>query len=82
LVVFPDGGCSVDGFVEDLPHKLAIVESLLGGVYSRVVLCLASGLGDASLLLSLVADMASVECKQVARRGLARNVVVGPIRIR
>jgi hypothetical protein len=29
LLVLLDGGCSVDGFVEDLPHKLAKVESLL-----------------------------------------------------
>jgi hypothetical protein len=32
LVVLPDGGGFGDGGVEDLPHKLAEVESLLGGV--------------------------------------------------
>jgi hypothetical protein len=32
LIVLPYGGCSSDGFVEDLPHKLATVESLLGGL--------------------------------------------------
>jgi hypothetical protein len=32
LVVLPYGGCSADGFVEDLPHEMAKVEFLLGGV--------------------------------------------------
>jgi hypothetical protein len=32
FVVLPYGGCSGDGFVEDLPHEMAKVESLLGGV--------------------------------------------------
>jgi hypothetical protein len=36
LVVLLHGGCSGDGFVEDLPHKLAKVESLLCGVRCRV----------------------------------------------
>jgi hypothetical protein len=34
------------------------------------------------LLIILVADMASTECEHVARTGLARYVVIGPIRIR
>jgi hypothetical protein len=41
LVVLPYGGCSNDGFVEYLPHKLTKVKFLLGGVNLRVVLCLA-----------------------------------------
>jgi hypothetical protein len=41
LAVLPYGGCSGDGFVEDLPHKLAEVESLLGGVCRKIVLRLA-----------------------------------------
>jgi hypothetical protein len=32
LVVLPDGGGVGDGGIEDLPHRLAEVESLLGGV--------------------------------------------------
>jgi hypothetical protein len=32
LVVLPDGGGFSDGGIEDLPHKLPEVESLLGGV--------------------------------------------------
>ena len=32
LVVLPDGGGFGDGGVEDLPHKLPAVESLLGGI--------------------------------------------------
>jgi hypothetical protein len=58
------------------------VESLLGGVYCIVVLCLASGLGDACMLFGVVVERASVEGKQVARPGLARVVVVGQVRIR
>jgi hypothetical protein len=67
-LVFPqDGGCSGDGSVEDIPHKLAEVESLLiGGVY-RVVFRLASELSDTYVLLGLVADMTATECKQVPR---------------
>jgi hypothetical protein len=54
LVVLPDGVVFGDGGVEDLPHKLAEVESLLGGV--RVVLGFTSGLGHISLLFGLVAN--------------------------
>jgi hypothetical protein len=36
LIVLPNGGCCGDGGVEDLPHKLAEVESLLGGVFAAV----------------------------------------------
>jgi hypothetical protein len=47
LVIIRDDGCSVFGCVEDFPHRLAKVESLLGGVCCTIVLCLASGLGEA-----------------------------------
>jgi hypothetical protein len=46
LVDLPYGGCSA----ENLPHKLAKVESRLGGVFCRVLLCLSNGLGDACLV--------------------------------
>jgi hypothetical protein len=67
LVVLPDGGCSGDGGVEDLPHTLAKVESLFGGVCRRIVINLPSGLGDASLLRGLVVDNTAAEGEQVAR---------------
>jgi hypothetical protein len=38
LVVLLDGGGVGDEGIEDLPHKLAEVESLLGGVNRRVIL--------------------------------------------
>jgi hypothetical protein len=38
LVVLPNGGCSSDGFAEDLLHKVAEVEFLLGGVCRKAVL--------------------------------------------
>jgi hypothetical protein len=82
LDVLLNGGCSGDGFVEDLPNKLAKVESLLGGVWCIVVLCLANGLGNACVLFVLVANMAAAEGKQAPRPGLARDAIVGPIRIR
>jgi hypothetical protein len=82
LAVLPYGGCSAIGFVEDHPHELAKVESLLGGVCCIVVLGLAGGLSDASLLLRLVALKALAECKQVARTGLAHTVVIGLVGIR
>jgi hypothetical protein len=50
LVVLPYGGGFGDGGVEDLPHKLAEVESFLGGVNRRVVLGSTSGLGHTSHL--------------------------------
>jgi hypothetical protein len=50
LVVLPDGGGFGDGGVQYLPHKLAEVESLLGGVSRRVVLGFTSGLGHTSML--------------------------------
>jgi hypothetical protein len=37
-VILSYGGCSVDGFVEDLPHKLAMEEALLSGVCCKVLL--------------------------------------------
>jgi hypothetical protein len=67
LVVLPYRGFFGDGGAEDHPHKLADeVESLLGGVCRTIVFNLASGLGDACLLLGLVAHMTAAECKQVA----------------
>jgi hypothetical protein len=45
LVVLPYGGGFGDGGVEDLPHKLAVVESLLGGVSRRVVFRLHKAIG-------------------------------------
>jgi hypothetical protein len=45
LVVLLDGGGSGDGGVEDLPHKLPEVESLLGGIIRKVVLGFTRGLG-------------------------------------
>jgi hypothetical protein len=56
LVVLRDGGGFGDGGVEDLPHKLAEVESRLGGVNRREVFGFTSGLGHTSLLFGLVAD--------------------------
>jgi hypothetical protein len=67
LVVLSYRVCSSDGGVEDLPHKLAKLESLLGGVCRRVVLRLIGGLGDTCTLLGLVADGTAAKCKQVAR---------------
>jgi hypothetical protein len=67
LVAIPDGGCSGDGDVEDLPHKLSEVDSLLGGVCRKLMFSLTSGLGDTSMLLRLVADNTAAECKQIAR---------------
>jgi hypothetical protein len=46
VFVLPDG-------VEDLPHKLAEVESLLGGVSRKAVLGFTSGLGHTCLFLDL-----------------------------
>jgi hypothetical protein len=48
LVFLPNDCYFADRFVEDLPHESAKVDSLLGRVYCRVVLCLACGQGDAS----------------------------------
>jgi hypothetical protein len=77
LVVLPNGG-----FVEDLPHKMAKVEALLGGVCCKVVLGLLYGLSDARLLLRLVVDMTSAECKHTARTGLTRRAVTCSIAVR
>jgi hypothetical protein len=67
LVVLTYGGCFGDGGVEDVPHKLAEVESLLGGVFRRALFSLTCGLGDTCLLLGLLAHRTAVECKQLAR---------------
>jgi hypothetical protein len=66
LVVLPYGGSFGDGGAEDLPHELAEVDSLLGGVRYIVVFSFASGLCDASLLLGLVTDRAAATCEQLA----------------
>jgi hypothetical protein len=66
LVVLRDGGDFGDGGVEDLPHKLAEVESLLGGVSRRVVLGFASGLGHTCLLFGLIADGPASEGEEIA----------------
>jgi hypothetical protein len=55
LVVLPGGGGFGDRGVEDLPHKLAEVEPLLGGASRRVILGFTSGLGHISVLFRLVA---------------------------
>jgi hypothetical protein len=65
--ILPDGGCSGDGGVEGLPHKLAEVESLIVGVCRREVFSLSSGKSDACLLLGLVDVRTTAECKKVAR---------------
>jgi hypothetical protein len=65
LVFLPDGGGFGDGGVEDLPHKLAEVESLLGGV-SRIVLGFTSRLGRTSLLFGLVGDGHASDSEEVA----------------
>jgi hypothetical protein len=70
LVVLPYGGGFGDGGVEDLAHKLAEVESLLGGVNRRVILGFTSGLGHTSLLFGLVADGPASESEEIAERDL------------
>jgi hypothetical protein len=67
LVVFLDGGGFGDGGVKDLPHKLAEVESLLGGVTRRVILGFTSGLGHTSMLFGHVADGPACEGEKIAR---------------
>jgi hypothetical protein len=67
LVVLPNGGGFNDQGVQALPHKLAEVESLLGGVSRRVVLGFTSGLGHASMLFGLVADGSASEGEEIAR---------------
>jgi hypothetical protein len=67
LVVLPYGGGFNDGGVEDLPHKLPEVESLLGGMSRRVVLGFTRGLGHASLLFGLVIDGPASEGEEITR---------------
>jgi hypothetical protein len=81
LVILPNGGYFVDGGVEDLPHKLAEVESLLGGVSRRVVLGFTSGLGYTSMLFGLVADGPASESEEIARTRLADADVVCPVNV-
>jgi hypothetical protein len=76
LVVLLYGGGFGDGRIEDLPHKLAEVESLLGGVSRRVVLGFTSGLGHTSLLFGLVADGPASESEEIARTGLAGRLPI------
>jgi hypothetical protein len=54
LVVLIYGGGFGDGGVEDLPHKLAEVESLLGDVSRTLILGFT--MGHTSLLFGVVAD--------------------------
>jgi hypothetical protein len=79
LVVFLYGGSLGDGGVEDLPHKLAEVESLLGG--ARVVLGFTSGLGHTSLLFGIVTDGPASEGEEIARTRLAGVAVVFPFNV-
>jgi hypothetical protein len=81
LVVLLDGGGFDDGGVEDFPHKLAEVESLLGGISRRVVLGFTRGLGHTSMLFGLVADGPASEGEEIARTGLAGAVVVCPVSV-
>jgi hypothetical protein len=81
LVVLLHGGGFGDGGVEDFPHKLAEVESLLGGVSRRVVLGFTSGWGHTSLLFGLVGDGSASESEDVARTGLAGAAVVFPVSV-
>jgi hypothetical protein len=81
LVVLLDSGGFGDGGVEDLPHKLTEMESLLGGVSRKVVLGFTSGLGHTSLLFRLVAYEPASEGEWVARTRLAGVAVVRPIRV-
>jgi hypothetical protein len=67
LVVLPNGDCSGDWGIEDLPHKLMEVESLLGGICRILAFSRTCGMDDTRLLLGLVVDMTAVGCKQVAR---------------
>jgi hypothetical protein len=76
LVALQDGGGFYDGGVEDLPHKLAEVESLLGGISRRVVFGFKRGLGHTSMLFGLVIDGPASEGEDIARTGLAGPVVV------
>jgi hypothetical protein len=72
---------SVMGDWKISPHKLAEVESLLGGVGRKVVLGFASGLGHTSLLFGLVADGSATESEEIARTRLAGVVVVCPVSV-
>jgi hypothetical protein len=81
LFVRPYGGGFGDGGVEDLPHKLAEVESLLGGVSRKVLLGFTRGLGHTSLLFGLADDGPASEGEEVARTGLAGAPVVCPISV-
>jgi hypothetical protein len=66
LVVLPYGGGFGDRRVEDLSHRLAEVESLLGGASRRVTLSFTSGLGHTRLLFILVAYGSASEGKDIA----------------
>jgi hypothetical protein len=76
LVFLPYGGGFGDGGVEDLPHDLAEVESLLGGVSRRVLLGFTNGLCHTCLLFGLVVDRPASESEEVARAGVAGAAVV------
>jgi hypothetical protein len=81
LVVLSDGGDFGDEGVEDLPHKLVEVESLLGGVSRRAILDFTSGLGHTSLLFGLVAYGPASEGEEITKTRLAGAAVVCPISV-
>jgi hypothetical protein len=81
LVVLLDSGGFGDGGVEDLPHKLAEVDSLIGGVSRTVILGFTSGLGHTSMLFGLLADGPASEGEEKVRTRIAGVVVVRPVSV-
>jgi hypothetical protein len=81
LVVLPNSGGFGDGGVEDLPHKLPEVESLLGGISRRVVISFTRGLGHTCMLFGLVTDGPASEGEEIVRTGLAGAAVVCPVSV-
>jgi hypothetical protein len=81
LVVLPYGSGFGNGGVEDPPHKLAEVESLLGGVSRRIILGFTSELGHTSLLFRLVTDGPASEGEKLARTRLACATIVCLVRV-
>jgi hypothetical protein len=81
LVVLPNDGGFGDGGVEDLPHKLPELESLLGGISRRIVLGFTRGLGHTCRLFGLVTDGPASVGKEIAQTGLAGAAVVCPVSV-
>ena len=81
LVVLLVGSDFGDGGVEDLPHELPEVESLLGGISRRVVLGFTRGLGHTHLLFGLVIDGPASEGEEIPGARLAGAAVVGPVSV-